>query len=167
MAGYDRAAASGMATPTQLANTPVVAPSILLGFGKHNGASPATFRQSIPRLQSPAIPITTASARPGPHRRAHLDKIAAQVVAAYEDPRVRMHDIYHRFGISWEELEAILSATGTPLRTPATHRPPHPTDDGATEKLRCFQEFSEAERADLYRRAWGPGWTQTCVARGY
>lgn len=40
---YDRAAHAGVASATALANTPVVAPGILLGLGKRKGASRHTF----------------------------------------------------------------------------------------------------------------------------
>ncbi len=40
---YERAAHSGMATLAEVANLPMVAPGVLLGFGKRKGASRHTF----------------------------------------------------------------------------------------------------------------------------
>jgi len=40
---YERAAHTGVAQPAALANIPVVAPGVLLGFGKRKGASRRTF----------------------------------------------------------------------------------------------------------------------------
>jgi len=42
-AGYDRAAGIGMATLTQLANLPMVAPAAFLGIGKRKGATRHAF----------------------------------------------------------------------------------------------------------------------------
>jgi hypothetical protein len=44
--GYDRAAGSGMATMEQLANLPMVAPAVLMGFGRRKGATHGLFGAS-------------------------------------------------------------------------------------------------------------------------
>ena len=41
--GYERAAHAGLAQLTELSNLPMVAPGVLLGFGKRKGASRHTF----------------------------------------------------------------------------------------------------------------------------
>jgi hypothetical protein len=41
---YDRAAHTGMATLTELANLPMVSPGVLLGIGKRKGAGRHAFR---------------------------------------------------------------------------------------------------------------------------
>jgi hypothetical protein len=41
---YDRAAHTGMATPAELANLPMIAPGVLLGLGKRKGAGSHIFR---------------------------------------------------------------------------------------------------------------------------
>jgi hypothetical protein len=43
---YERAAHTGMAQLSELANLPVVRPGVLLGFGKRKGASRHTFLSS-------------------------------------------------------------------------------------------------------------------------
>jgi len=40
---YDRAAHTGLATILELANLPMIAPSVALGFGRRKGASKHTF----------------------------------------------------------------------------------------------------------------------------
>jgi hypothetical protein len=42
--GYDRASGSGVARIGRLANTPVVAPGVLLGFGRNTGAHSSIFK---------------------------------------------------------------------------------------------------------------------------
>ena len=41
--GYERAANNGMATFAELANLPMVAPGVAMGFGRRKGASRHTF----------------------------------------------------------------------------------------------------------------------------
>ena len=41
---YERAAQNGLATVEQIANLPMVAPGVAMGFGRRKGASRATFR---------------------------------------------------------------------------------------------------------------------------
>jgi hypothetical protein len=41
--GYDRTSNCGMATLTELANLPMIAPAVVLGLGKRKGASRHTF----------------------------------------------------------------------------------------------------------------------------
>lgn len=41
--GYERASHTGLAQLSELANLPMVAPGVLLGFGKRKGASRHTF----------------------------------------------------------------------------------------------------------------------------
>jgi len=43
---YERAAHTGLAQLSELANLPMVAPGVLLGFGKRKGASRHTFLSS-------------------------------------------------------------------------------------------------------------------------
>lgn len=47
---YDRAAHSGIATYRELANLPLVAPGVLLGFGRRKGAGAGTFRAEPDRV---------------------------------------------------------------------------------------------------------------------
>ena len=44
--GYDRAAHTGMARLPELASLPMIAPGVVLGFGKRKGASKHTFVMS-------------------------------------------------------------------------------------------------------------------------
>jgi hypothetical protein len=41
---YERAASTGMARLTEVANLPMVRPAVALGFGRRKGASKSTFR---------------------------------------------------------------------------------------------------------------------------
>lgn len=43
---YDRAANTGMAQLTELANLPMIAPGVFMGFGRRKGASRHTFENS-------------------------------------------------------------------------------------------------------------------------
>jgi hypothetical protein len=52
---YDRAARTGVAQLSELANRPVVAPAVLLGFGRRKGASRHTFLASRGILKSALI----------------------------------------------------------------------------------------------------------------
>jgi hypothetical protein len=40
---YDRASSTGMATLSEMANLPMVAPAVAMGFGRRKGASKRTF----------------------------------------------------------------------------------------------------------------------------
>ncbi len=40
---YDRASNTGLATPAQIANLPMIAPGVALGFGRRKGASKSAF----------------------------------------------------------------------------------------------------------------------------
>jgi len=53
MAGYDRAAAGGLASRSAMASTPIVAPDIALGCGNNTGARPWSFKMIRgPRVRS-------------------------------------------------------------------------------------------------------------------
>jgi hypothetical protein len=173
--GYDRAASVGVANSTELANTPVVAPNVLLGMGRRKGASKSTFVQRVRKLRRAMVGATkrstsgndgTVDLHIGSGRKRHLVRISGAVIAAYEDPGVRVHDLYSQFGISWEELDWILNRAGVPLRNEPTNRRPTSKSE-RLPTLRRFLPFTEAERQDLYRRAWGPLWQEVCVPRGY
>jgi hypothetical protein len=42
--GYDRAAALGLSSSSSIANTPVIAPAVLLGVGNNTGARGSSFK---------------------------------------------------------------------------------------------------------------------------
>lgn len=60
----------------------------------------------------------------GAQRESHLLKRAPEVLAAYGNPAIPVHQIYSWFGISWDELAWLLKIHGVELR--AEHHNRHP-----------------------------------------